>query len=160
MKRYIWNACSVYRRYNWLFRELWKVFNSFHVTSIFLYPRPLVYFYTPWKHQKTSVFLMFLGGIERDQWHEMGKIIKTFVLLIEFFSSQNLFWFSWVLIKIFWSFKEKLYWPVYLSKIGISECYLKYIVQWKISKLKTRFVFTISQIHPMNYTVKKEIAIY
>ena len=137
MKRYIWNACSVYRRYNWLFRELWKVFNSFHVTSIFLYPRPLVYFYTPWKH-KTSVFVMFLGGIERDQW----------------------FWFSWVLIKIFWSFKEKLYWPVYLSKIGISECYLKYIVQWKISKLKTRFVFTISQIHPMNYTVKKEIAIY
>ena len=26
---------------------------------------PLVSFYTPWKHQKTSDFLMFSGGIER-----------------------------------------------------------------------------------------------
>ena len=28
-------------------------------------------FYTPWKHQKTRVFLMFSGDIERDQWHKM-----------------------------------------------------------------------------------------
>ena len=33
---------------------------------------PLVSFYTPSKHQKTFGFLMFLGGIERGQWHEMG----------------------------------------------------------------------------------------
>ena len=33
---------------------------------------PVISFYTPWKHQKTSGFLMFLGGIERDQLHEMG----------------------------------------------------------------------------------------
>ena len=33
---------------------------------------PLVSFYNPWKDQKTSGFLMFLGGIEGDQWHEMG----------------------------------------------------------------------------------------
>ena len=33
---------------------------------------PLVPFYIPWKHQKTSDFLMFSVGIERDQWHEMG----------------------------------------------------------------------------------------
>ena len=32
---------------------------------------PLVSFYTSWKHQKISGFLMFLGGIERDHWHEM-----------------------------------------------------------------------------------------
>ena len=32
----------------------------------------LISFYTPWKHQKTSGFLMFSGGIERDYWHEMG----------------------------------------------------------------------------------------
>ena len=32
---------------------------------------PLVSFDTPWKHQKTFGFL-FSGGIERDQWHEMG----------------------------------------------------------------------------------------
>ena len=33
---------------------------------------PLVTFYTPQKHHKTRDFLMFLGGIERDQWHEIG----------------------------------------------------------------------------------------
>ena len=32
---------------------------------------PLVSFCIPWKHQKTSGFLMFSGGIERYQWHEM-----------------------------------------------------------------------------------------
>ena len=30
-------------------------------------------FDTPWKRQKTSDFLMFSGGIKRDQWHEMSK---------------------------------------------------------------------------------------
>ena len=32
-------------------------------------------FYSPGKHQKTSGFLMFSGGIEKDQWHEMGKMV-------------------------------------------------------------------------------------
>ena len=31
----------------------------------------MVSFYTPWKRQKAFGFLMFLGGIERDQSHEM-----------------------------------------------------------------------------------------
>ena len=31
----------------------------------------LVSLYTPWKHQEIFSFLMFLGGAERDQWHEM-----------------------------------------------------------------------------------------
>ena len=31
---------------------------------------PLASFGTPWKHQKTSGFLMFSGRIEREQWHE------------------------------------------------------------------------------------------
>ena len=31
-----------------------------------------VFFYTPWKYQKTRAFLMLLRGIERDRWHEMG----------------------------------------------------------------------------------------
>ena len=38
-------------------------FNLFHAIDLFLYPR---------KHQKTRGFLMFSGGIERDQWHGMG----------------------------------------------------------------------------------------
>ena len=33
---------------------------------------PLISFNIPCKHQKTSDFLMFSGGIERDQWYEMG----------------------------------------------------------------------------------------
>ena len=33
----------------------------------------LVSFYTPWKHQKTSGFLMFSGGIEKEHWHEMSS---------------------------------------------------------------------------------------
>ena len=33
----------------------------------------LVYFYSPWKHQKTKNLLMLPGGLERDQWHEMDK---------------------------------------------------------------------------------------
>ena len=32
----------------------------------------LTHFITPWKHLKTFGFLLFSGGIERDQWHEMG----------------------------------------------------------------------------------------
>ena len=41
---------------------------------------PVISFYSPWRHQKTSGFEMFSGGIERDQWHEMGW--KTFRILI------------------------------------------------------------------------------
>ena len=33
---------------------------------------PLVSFNTSWKHQKISGFIMFSGGIERNQWHEMS----------------------------------------------------------------------------------------
>ena len=33
---------------------------------------PLISFYAPRKHQKTRVFLVFSGGIARNQWHEMG----------------------------------------------------------------------------------------
>ena len=36
--------------------------NLFHTTGLF---------YTPGKHQKTNGFLIFSGGLEREQWHEM-----------------------------------------------------------------------------------------
>ena len=36
--------------------------NLFHATVLFQYPS---------KHQKTRGFLMFSGGAERSQWHEM-----------------------------------------------------------------------------------------
>ena len=37
--------------------------NPFHATGLFC---------TPWKHEKTLVFVMFSGGIETDQRHKMG----------------------------------------------------------------------------------------
>ena len=49
---------------------LLQLFFSF---SCFFNPfRATDFFYTPGLHQKTSGFLMFSGGIKRDQWHEMG----------------------------------------------------------------------------------------
>ena len=40
--------------------------------NTWIYFVPLVCFYTPGKHQEISGFLMFSGGIERDQWYEVG----------------------------------------------------------------------------------------
>ena len=41
----------------------------FHVLTHF---RPMFPFYTPCKCQKTSAFLTFSEGIEREHWLEMG----------------------------------------------------------------------------------------
>ena len=39
---------------------------------------PMFHFYTPWKHQKTSSFLIFSGGIEVEHWLKMGyQFIET-----------------------------------------------------------------------------------
>ena len=40
----------------------------FHTTGLFLYA---------WEHQKIKGFLMFSGGIERDQRHEMGNYFNN-----------------------------------------------------------------------------------
>ena len=39
----------------------------------------LIFFYTFWKHQKTRGFLIFSGGLGKDQWHEMGWIDQSHV---------------------------------------------------------------------------------
>ena len=41
--------------------------------KLLIHFRPLISFYTPYKHQKTKAFLMFSKGIERDQWHETDQ---------------------------------------------------------------------------------------
>ena len=47
-------------------------------------------FYTPWKDQKTSGFLIFSGGIERNNWPEMGKkLVWLQILLIQIVFSGN-----------------------------------------------------------------------
>ena len=47
---------------------------SFSVKKLYILTHfmQLVSFSTPWKHKKTFGFLMFSGGIERDQRHEIG----------------------------------------------------------------------------------------
>ena len=59
----------------------------------------MVSFHTPWKHQKTFGFLIFLGGMEIDRWQEMsyGKIkfyyskIQRVMLLWAFVDSFQIF---------------------------------------------------------------------
>ena len=50
---------------------LWKV-TSESAAQVLTHFMPLGSFDSPWKHQETKDFLMSSGGIERDQWHEMG----------------------------------------------------------------------------------------
>ena len=60
------------------FGKCW-VFNPYHVTgntsgnaeSLTLI-MSLFSFFTSWKCQETRCFLVFSGGMERNQWHEMG----------------------------------------------------------------------------------------
>ena len=40
-------------------------------TSNLTHFQPVFHFYAPWKHQKTSGFLMFSGGIEIEHWLKM-----------------------------------------------------------------------------------------
>ena len=43
----------------------------------------LVFFYTPWKYQTISGFLMFSSGIERDQWYEMDQVLDIAIIILE-----------------------------------------------------------------------------
>ena len=52
---------------------VWKSCFSFILMFLLTHLMPLVSFYTPRKHQKTFGFLMFSGGLEKDQWYEMGQ---------------------------------------------------------------------------------------
>ena len=45
-----------------------------HALSLLTHFVPLASFDTTKKHQNTSGFLMFLGGIEKDQGHEMVQL--------------------------------------------------------------------------------------
>ena len=50
-------------------------FQHLHETiDTFTHLRTMFIFYIPWKHQKTSDFLIFSGGrgLKREKWDEMG----------------------------------------------------------------------------------------
>ena len=55
--------------------QVWSSFDSCDHCDPNYFPLthfvPVRSFCIPWKHQKTSGFLMFPGGIERDQWHRL-----------------------------------------------------------------------------------------
>ena len=59
--------CSIFRRPIYSKHSLIQ-----SVSYSLIHFMPLVSFCTFWKHQKISGFMMFLGGIERHQWLEMG----------------------------------------------------------------------------------------
>ena len=75
-----------------------QIVNSFHM--------PLISFYASWKRQKTSGFLMFLGGIEGDQWHEM-----SFYLLLKIIS-----------IKKLWKTEMYILWYLFFVVVGVVTC--------------------------------------
>ena len=50
-----------------------KIFSKIHCGNLTHF-MSLFSFCTPFKRQKTIGFLIFLGGIERDLWHEMGYL--------------------------------------------------------------------------------------
>ena len=43
-----------------------------HDFGLLIHFLPLLFYYTPWKHQKTFGAVILSVGIESDQWHEMG----------------------------------------------------------------------------------------
>ena len=42
------------------------------ILALLTYFQPMFHFHTPWKHQKTGRFLMFLGDIEVEHGLKMG----------------------------------------------------------------------------------------
>ena len=89
----IWRCASSWRHINikTTLKQRWNIFwnityeqkglkENWNQTNLKLltYFMPFVSFDSPCKHQKTSGFLMFSGGIERGQWHEMGYRVFFF----------------------------------------------------------------------------------
>ena len=56
-------------------------------------------FYTPWKYQKDSGFLMFSGGIERGQWQVCVNILSYYLVSANWKSINNTvcyFFLRWI----------------------------------------------------------------
>ena len=65
---------------------LWLLLSIENGLTHFISP---VSFNSPWKHQKTSDFLMFSSSIKRGQLHELGKSSMIYYWILIFFSK---FW--------------------------------------------------------------------
>ena len=74
---------------------------------------PLVSYYMPWKHEKTFGFFMFSGGVERNQWHEIGWKCYFFWNIYSFYverreRSKNEFCSSSNVMAIFFLFHKNI----------------------------------------------------
>ena len=63
------NTVQVVRFPGVFYKRLFSCLNPFHATGLFRYPQQTS---ENQRYSDVRGFLMFLGGIERDQWHEMG----------------------------------------------------------------------------------------
>ena len=68
---------------------------------------PLISFDTPWKHQKTSGFVMISEGIERDQWHEWVKANRyngmLLIAIIRYEREFKTLWFVVIRAVLIWN---------------------------------------------------------
>ena len=46
--------------------------------------------YSPWKHQKTSVFLTVSGGIEMEHWLEMAEFLLRLIFHYKYYSTYTM----------------------------------------------------------------------
>ena len=67
--------------------------------SLLTHFMPLVSLYTPWKHQKTSGFLIFLGGIERDHWQHISYQERLYLTLNKYLPAGNFIFQKFTLLK-------------------------------------------------------------
>ena len=110
----------------------WNTINTVFSTltsGIGLFTVGLVSFYTLWKHQKTSGFLMFLGGIKKRSVAWNGSINYCYVLMVWYFwwnvFLTNMRYISWKLCFKF-SFR---FWCSQTLKFGISSnCYRAFFI--------------------------------
>ena len=60
--------------------------NPFLAIGFFLYPHENI--------RKTTGFLMFSGGIEKDQWNELGEILRMLTAVVPALSHGDKFFMT------------------------------------------------------------------
>ena len=70
--------CDIGMLYNWLYLNIYIYFFVFSCWLTHFHP--IFHFYSPWKHEQASSFLMFSGGIEVEHWLKMGLRLHVILL--------------------------------------------------------------------------------
>ena len=85
-----WNLDPLFHKFSWNIPTIKKPNSNFSSRFFEIFSTHsmlLVSFYTPWKHQKTSGFLMFSRGVEKTSGIKSVNLNWLFV----FFSTNNIF---------------------------------------------------------------------